>query len=208
MPVSRDLSSLPSPHSSPQDRRMSESSLCRIARALVSVHDKTGLVPLARALEARGVEIVSTGGTARTLAEAGLPVVEVASLTRFPEMLDGRVKTLHPALHGGILARRDKPEHRAALAAHNIGPIDLVVVNLYPFAATVARGASWEACIENIDIGGPSLIRAAATPCRPRLCPNRRLRCRGRRLDGRAAPRDLSRDAGARRAAQAAPALW
>ncbi|MBV9523422.1 MAG: bifunctional phosphoribosylaminoimidazolecarboxamide formyltransferase/IMP cyclohydrolase [Alphaproteobacteria bacterium] len=141
---------------------MSDSSLCRIERALLSVHDKAGLLPLARALAARGVAIVSTGGTARVLAEAGIAVVEVAELTRFPEMLDGRVKTLHPALHGGILARRDRPPHRAALEAHGIGWIDLVIVNLYPFAATAARKAAWDECIENIDIGGPSLIRAAA----------------------------------------------
>jgi phosphoribosylaminoimidazolecarboxamide formyltransferase / IMP cyclohydrolase len=141
---------------------MSESSLCHIRRALVSVYDKTGLVPLARALAARGVEIISTGGTARALGEAGIAVIEVADVTRFPEMLDGRVKTLHPALHGGILGRRDHAAHREALEAHGIGWIDLVIVNLYPFAATVARGGSWAECIENIDIGGPSLLRGAA----------------------------------------------
>jgi len=134
----------------------------RIARALLSVHDKTGLAPLAAALAARGVALMSSGGTARFLTEAGLPVVDVASVTRFPEMLDGRVKTLHPAIHGGLLARRDRPDHLAALAAHGIAPIDLLVSNLYPFAATVARGAAAEDCIENIDIGGPALIRAAA----------------------------------------------
>jgi phosphoribosylaminoimidazolecarboxamide formyltransferase / IMP cyclohydrolase len=133
-----------------------------IQRALLSVHDKTGLVPFAQALAGRGVELVSTGGSARALAEAGLKVTEVASVTNFPEMLDGRVKTLHPAVHGGILARRDLEPHRQALAAHGIRPIDLVVVNLYPFEATVARGAGWGECIENIDIGGPALIRAAA----------------------------------------------
>ncbi len=133
-----------------------------IARALISVSDKTGLVPFARALSERGVALISTGGTARALAEAGVAVADVASVTGFPEMLDGRVKTLHPAIHGGILARRDLPQHEAALAAHGIGHIDLVVVNLYPFAATVARGAPFAECIENIDIGGPSLIRAAA----------------------------------------------
>jgi phosphoribosylaminoimidazolecarboxamide formyltransferase / IMP cyclohydrolase len=141
---------------------MSDNSLCQIKRALVSVSDKTGLVPLAQALAARGVEIISTGGTARALAEAGIAVLEVADVTRFPEILDGRVKTLHPALHGGILGRRDHASHREALAAHGIGWIDLVIVNLYPFAATVARGASWMECIENIDIGGPSLLRGAA----------------------------------------------
>ncbi len=141
---------------------MSDRSLCRIERALISVFDKTGLVPLAEALAARGIAIISTGGTARALAAAGIAVTDVAEVTQFPEMLDGRVKTLHPALHGGILARRDKTEHRAALDAHGIAGIDLVVANLYPFSATVARGASWEECIENIDIGGPALIRAAA----------------------------------------------
>ena len=120
------------------------------------------LVPFARALAARGVALVSTGGSARTLAEAGLPVTEVAAVTGFPEMLDGRVKTLHPAIHGGLLARRDRPDHLAALAEHGIGEIDLLVCNLYPFVETVASGAGREACIENIDIGGPALIRAAA----------------------------------------------
>jgi phosphoribosylaminoimidazolecarboxamide formyltransferase/IMP cyclohydrolase len=141
---------------------MTDAMLRPIERALISVYDKTGLLPLAQALAARGVEILSTGGTARALAEAGIAVTDVASETRFPEMLDGRVKTLHPALHGGILARRDKAAHRVALQAHGIRTIDLVVSNLYPFAATIARGASWDECIENIDIGGPSLIRGAA----------------------------------------------
>ena len=133
-----------------------------IARALISVYDKAGLVDFARRLAARGVEILSTGGSARALAGAGIAVTDVASATGFPEMLDGRVKTLHPAIHGGILARRDLPAHLQAIEAHGIRPIDLVVVNLYPFAATVASGADWETCIENIDIGGPALIRAAA----------------------------------------------
>jgi phosphoribosylaminoimidazolecarboxamide formyltransferase / IMP cyclohydrolase len=133
-----------------------------IARALLSVSDKTGLVPFAQALAARGVEILSTGGTARALGEAGIAVTEVAEVTGFPEMLDGRVKTLHPAIHGGLLARRDREEHMAALARAHIRAIDLLAVNLYPFAATLARGASPEDCIENIDIGGPALIRAAA----------------------------------------------
>ena len=133
-----------------------------IRRALISVSDKTGLVPFARALAARGVALISTGGTAKALADAGLPVTEVAAVTGFPEMLDGRVKTLHPAIHGGLLARRDRPDHLAALAEHGIGEIDLLVCNLYPFAATVASGAGREDCIENIDIGGPALIRAAA----------------------------------------------
>jgi len=135
---------------------------CPITRALLSVSDKTGLVPFARALVEMGVTLVSTGGTAKTLADAGLEVADVAAVTGFPEMLDGRVKTLHPAIHGGILARRDSALHRDSLAAHAIAPIDLVVVNLYPFAATVARGAPVEECVENIDIGGPALIRAAA----------------------------------------------
>ena len=133
-----------------------------IRRALLSVSDKEGLVPFARGLAARGIGLVSTGGSARALADAGLPVIEVAAVTGFPEMLDGRVKTLHPAIHGGLLARRDRADHAAALAAHGIGPIDLLVCNLYPFAATVAAGAAREDCIENIDIGGPALIRAAA----------------------------------------------
>ena len=141
---------------------MSDAELRPINRALLSVSDKTGLAELARALAARGVELISTGGTAKTLAEAGLAVTDVAAVTGFPEMLDGRVKTLHPAVHGGLLARRGEAAHRAALAQHGIKPIDLLVVNLYPFAATVARGAAAEDCIENIDIGGPALIRAAA----------------------------------------------
>jgi phosphoribosylaminoimidazolecarboxamide formyltransferase/IMP cyclohydrolase len=141
---------------------MSDALLRPIQRALLSVSDKTGLVPFAKALAARGVELVSTGGTAKALGEAGLEVTDVASVTGFPEMLDGRVKTLHPAIHGGLLARRDQPEHLAAIARHGIRAIDLLVVNLYPFAATVARGADAETCIENIDIGGPALIRAAA----------------------------------------------
>ncbi|MBX6323876.1 MAG: bifunctional phosphoribosylaminoimidazolecarboxamide formyltransferase/IMP cyclohydrolase, partial [Rhodospirillaceae bacterium] len=133
-----------------------------IRRALVSVHDKTGLVELGRFLHERGVAVLSTGGSARALAEAGVAVIEVAEHTGFPEMLDGRVKTLHPRIHGGILGRRDLAAHREAMAAHDIAPIDLVVVNLYPFAATVAAGAAPEDCIEMIDIGGPALIRAAA----------------------------------------------
>src|SRR3954453_17987395 len=130
--------------------------------ALISVSDKTGVAELAQALHTAGVRLVSTGGTAKLLAAQGLPVTEVADVTGFPEMLDGRVKTLHPAVHGGLLARRDRPDHLDALAAHGIGEIDLLVCNLYPFAATVASGADRETCIENIDIGGPALIRAAA----------------------------------------------
>jgi phosphoribosylaminoimidazolecarboxamide formyltransferase / IMP cyclohydrolase len=134
----------------------------RIKRALLSVSDKTGLVELGQALAAQGVELVSTGGTAKALRAAGLAVRDVSDLTGFPEMMDGRVKTLHPAVHGGLLAVRDNAEHVAAMAAHGIGAIDLVVVNLYPFAATVTRGADRDEVIENIDIGGPSMVRSAA----------------------------------------------
>ena len=133
-----------------------------VRRALISVSDKSGLVAFASELAARGVALISTGGSARALQEAGLPVTEVADITGVPEMLDGRVKTLHPAIHGGLLARRDRPDHLAKLAEHGIVEIDLLVSNLYPFAATVASGAGREDCIENIDIGGPALIRAAA----------------------------------------------
>ncbi len=133
-----------------------------IKRALLSVSDKAGLVELGHALAARHVELVSTGGTAKTLRAAGLTVKDISELTGFPEMMDGRVKTLHPMVHGGLLAVRDNPEHTAAMAEHNIGPIDLVVVNLYPFAQTVAKGASRDEIIENIDIGGPSMVRSAA----------------------------------------------
>ncbi|PYM91775.1 MAG: bifunctional phosphoribosylaminoimidazolecarboxamide formyltransferase/inosine monophosphate cyclohydrolase [Candidatus Rokuibacteriota bacterium] len=135
----------------------------KIRRALVSVHDKTGIVDFVRALRGLGVEIVSTGGTAKLLRESGLPVIEVSEVTGFPEMLDGRVKTLHPKIHGGILARRDVPEHLAALAKHGIAPIDLVVSGLYPFEQTVARpGVTRPEAIEQIDVGGPAMIRAAA----------------------------------------------
>ena len=134
----------------------------KIGRALLSVSDKDGLVDLGRVLAARGVELVSTGGTATTLRDAGLAVRDIAELTGFPEMMDGRVKTLHPKVHGGLLAVRDNAEHVAAMADHAIGPIDLVVVNLYPFEATVARGAPRDDIIENIDIGGPSMVRSAA----------------------------------------------
>src|SRR5204863_1688075 len=126
------------------------------------VSDKTGLVPFARELAARGGALISTGGSARALTEAGLPVTEVAAVTGSPEMLDGRVKTLHPAIHGGLLARRDRPDHLATLAQHGIGEIELLVSHLYPFVATVASGAGREDCVENIDIGGPALTRAAA----------------------------------------------
>ncbi len=133
-----------------------------IRRALLSVSDKTGLVDLGQALAARGVELLSTGGTAKALREAGLEVRDVADLTGFPEMMDGRVKTLHPMVHGGLLALRDNADHKAAMAEHGIAPIDLLVVNLYPFEATVASGAGYDTCVENIDIGGPAMIRAAA----------------------------------------------
>jgi phosphoribosylaminoimidazolecarboxamide formyltransferase/IMP cyclohydrolase len=133
-----------------------------ITRALLSVSDKSGLADLGAALAARGIELVSTGGTAKALRDAGLAVKDVSDLTGFPEMMDGRVKTLHPKVHGGLLALRDNAEHLAAMEAHDIGPIDLVVVNLYPFEATVAKGASREEIIENIDIGGPSMVRSAA----------------------------------------------
>ncbi|MSO71117.1 MAG: bifunctional phosphoribosylaminoimidazolecarboxamide formyltransferase/IMP cyclohydrolase [Alphaproteobacteria bacterium] len=130
--------------------------------ALLSVSDRGGLIEFARALAAQGVTLISTGGTGKSLAEAGLDVTDVAALTGFPEILDGRVKTLHPKVHGGILGRRDLPAHIAAMAAHGIGPIDLVVVNLYPFEQAIASGAAPGMAIENIDIGGPALIRAAA----------------------------------------------
>jgi phosphoribosylaminoimidazolecarboxamide formyltransferase/IMP cyclohydrolase len=137
--------------------------MSRVRRALISVHDKTGVVDFARGLHALGAEILSTGGTARLLRDSGVPIVDVAEVTGFPEMLDGRVKTLHPAVHGGILARRDLPEHAAALERHGIRPIDLVAVTLYPFEKTAATpGVTLDEAIENIDIGGPSMIRGAA----------------------------------------------
>ena len=133
-----------------------------LKRALISVSDKTGLIDAARVLAAAGVELVSTGGTARAIADAGLPVKDISELTGFPEMMDGRVKTLHPIVHGGLLGVRDAPEHARAMAEHGIGGIDLVYVNLYPFESTVAAGADYETCVENIDIGGPAMIRSAA----------------------------------------------
>ncbi len=133
-----------------------------IRRALISVSDKTGLVEFGKFLASKGIEILSTGGSARTLREAGVPVKDVSEHTGFPEILDGRVKTLVPQVHGGILGRRDLPAHVAQMQQHNIAPIDLVAVNLYPFEATVAAGAGFDDCIENIDIGGPALVRAAA----------------------------------------------
>jgi phosphoribosylaminoimidazolecarboxamide formyltransferase/IMP cyclohydrolase len=134
----------------------------RVTRALLSVSDKSGLIEFARALAAHGIDLVSTGGTAKAIAAAGLKVSDVSELTGFPEMMDGRVKTLHPKVHGGLLAIRDNAEHVQAMKAHGIAPIDLLVVNLYPFEATVDKGAGFEECIENIDIGGPAMIRAAA----------------------------------------------
>jgi phosphoribosylaminoimidazolecarboxamide formyltransferase/IMP cyclohydrolase len=136
--------------------------LRKITRALLSVSDKNGLIEFARALASYNIELVSTGGTAKALTDAGLKVTDVAELTGFPEMMDGRVKTLHPKVHGGLLAMRDKKDHAAAMEKHGISPIDLLVVNLYPFEATVAKGGTFDDCIENIDIGGPAMIRAAA----------------------------------------------
>lgn len=136
--------------------------LRRVRRALISVSDKTGLIDFATRLHQYGVELISTGGTAKALAEAGLPVKDVSEITKFPEIMDGRVKTLHPAIHGGILAIRDDPEHQAVMKEHGIVGIDLVVVNLYPFEETRLSGADSETIVENIDIGGPAMIRAAA----------------------------------------------
>jgi phosphoribosylaminoimidazolecarboxamide formyltransferase/IMP cyclohydrolase len=134
----------------------------RVTRALLSVSDKSGLIEFARALAGHGIDLVSTGGTAKAIAAAGLKVSDVSDLTGFPEMMDGRVKTLHPKVHGGLLAIRDNAEHAQSMKDHGIAPIDLLVVNLYPFEATVEKGAGFEDCIENIDIGGPAMIRAAA----------------------------------------------
>lgn len=134
----------------------------QIQRALISVWNKEGVVDLAKFLQERGIEILSSGGTARLLKEEGIEVVEVSSYTGFPEILNGRVKTLHPLIHGGILARRDDPKHQEQLRLHRIKPIDLVVVNLYPFRETVAKGATLDEAVEQIDIGGPTLVRAAA----------------------------------------------
>jgi len=141
---------------------MSEDNMKPIKRALLSVSDKSGLVEFGRFLSQQGVELLSTGGSAKALADAGIPVREVSDHTGFPEMMDGRVKTLHPKIHGGLLALRDKADHLAAMADHDIGAIDLLVVNLYPFEETVEKGADFATCIENIDIGGPAMIRSAA----------------------------------------------
>ena len=137
--------------------------MTKVKRALVSVSDKSGVVDLARSLAALGIELLSTGGTAKLLQKEGLAVTEVSAYTGFAEMLDGRLKTLHPKIHGGLLARRHLPEHMESIRAAGIAPIDLLVVNLYPFAATVADPeCTLEAAIENIDIGGPAMLRAAA----------------------------------------------
>src|SRR5437867_12759553 len=138
-------------------------SLPNMPRALLSVSNKGGIVALGRGLVARGYELVSTGGTARALSDAGLQVTNVATVTGFPEMMDGRVKTLHPKIHAGILARRERPDDRRALAEHAIEPIDLVIVNLYPFEETARKpGVTFDELVEQIDIGGPSMVRAAA----------------------------------------------
>ena len=135
----------------------------KIKTALISVSDKTGIIELAKSLSAMGVKIISTGGTAKTLAQAGVNVAGVESVTGFPEMMDGRVKTLHPKIHGGLLGIRDNAEHQAAMKKHGIEPIDLVCINLYPFEQTVAKpNCKFEDAIENIDIGGPSMVRSAS----------------------------------------------
>ncbi|MBT5263280.1 MAG: bifunctional phosphoribosylaminoimidazolecarboxamide formyltransferase/IMP cyclohydrolase [Rhodospirillaceae bacterium] len=141
---------------------MTAPDLVSVKRALISVSDKAGLVDLGKSLTGRGVEILSTGGSAKALAEAGVPVKEVSEQTGFPEIMDGRVKTLHPTIHGGLLARRDIDEHVSAMDDHGIEPIDLLICNLYPFEQTLASGAAFEDCVENIDIGGPAMIRAAS----------------------------------------------
>src|SRR5712671_5311712 len=137
--------------------------LVTIRRALISVSDKAGIIDVARELKRFGVEIISTGGTAKALRDAGIEVRDVSDVTGFPEMMDGRIKTLHPKIHGGLLALRDNPQHQAALGDHEIEPIDMVVVNLYPFEKTIARaGVTLAEAIEQIDIGGPAMIRSAA----------------------------------------------
>ncbi|MBY0611120.1 MAG: bifunctional phosphoribosylaminoimidazolecarboxamide formyltransferase/IMP cyclohydrolase [Beijerinckiaceae bacterium] len=147
------------PHTTSRDGGQGDK---RVTRALISVSDKNGLIAFARKLHDHGITLLSTGGTRKALQEAGLPVIDVADVTGYPEMMDGRVKTLHPNVHGGLLAIRANPEHQASMLAHGIEPIDLLVVNLYPFEATVQAGKPFEDCIENIDIGGPAMIRAAA----------------------------------------------
>lgn len=151
---------MPSPN--PDLKPFDAARLRPIARALISVSDKSRLIDQAKALAARGIELVSTGGTRRAIAEAGIDVLDVADLTGFPEMMDGRVKTLHPMVHGGLLGERDLASHVEAMSAHGIRPIDLLIVNLYPFERAVANGGDYETCVENIDIGGPAMIRAGA----------------------------------------------
>ena len=141
---------------------MNDTTLIPIKRALLSVSDKTGLVEFGKFLSDLGVEILSTGGSAKTLADAGIAVKEVAEHTGFPEMMDGRVKTLHPKIHGGLLALRNNDDHVGSMTEHDISAIDLLVVNLYPFEETVEKGADFATCIENIDIGGPAMIRSAS----------------------------------------------
>jgi phosphoribosylaminoimidazolecarboxamide formyltransferase/IMP cyclohydrolase len=137
--------------------------MSKIRRALISVSDKKGIVEFARSLSGMGVEIISTGGTRKTLVDAGIPAIEVSEYTGFPEMLEGRLKTLHPKVHGGLLAKRDNPQHMEALKKHGIQPIDMVVVNLYPFETVTAKpNVSFDEAIENIDIGGPTMLRSAA----------------------------------------------
>lgn len=148
--------------SAPIAKAISFPDIVPVKTALLSVSDKSGLIPFAQTLHAQGVKLISTGGTFKAISEAGIPVHDVSSVTDFPEIMDGRVKTLHPSIHGALLGLRDDPEHQAAMAAHDIAPIDLVVVNLYPFEKTVASGADYANCVENIDIGGPAMIRAAA----------------------------------------------
>ena len=143
----------------------------KIRRALISVSDKTGLIDLAKALSAGGIEILSTGGSATAIRNAGIDVRDVADVTGFPEMMDGRVKTLHPMVHGGLLALRDNDDHTAAMEQHGIGGIDLLIVNLYPFEETVAKGADYDTCIENIDIGGPAMICWCMARCPTALSP-------------------------------------
>src|SRR5712691_4274747 len=140
-----------------------EPGLVKIRRALISVSDKTGIVEFARELKRFGVEIISTGGTAKTLRDAGLEIRDASDVTGFPEMMDGRIKTLHPKIHGALLGLRDNPEHLAAMREHGIEPIDMVVINLYPFEETIARdGVTLKEVIEQIDIGGPAMLRSAA----------------------------------------------
>ena len=156
----------------------------QVKRVLISVTDKTGVVGFARALHDEfGAEIISTGGTARAIAEAGVEVTPIDEVTQFPEMMDGRVKTLHPRVHGGLLARRDDPSHMVQASEHGIEMIDMVVVNLYAFEKTVESGADFATCIENIDIGGPSMLRSAATAAPPPTPPasSWRSRCSARR---------------------------